>query len=224
MTTAELHAHVHDEAGTTVIELAGDVDRNAEAALDEAYSQAGSAPSIVLDFSGVAYINSTGIAVIVGLLARARANGQAVERARADGALPPDLRDHQARGLHDHPRREGSGMTQTLSTSVRRVGNVAILDIEGEITATSEEALGEAYAEGADGGTRAVVLNFSRLEYMNSGGIGLLVTLLVRANRAKQQLLAFGLTDHYRQIFELTRLDEAIGIYDDEAAAVAAAG
>jgi anti-sigma B factor antagonist len=50
------------------------------------------------------------------------------------------------------------------------------------------------------------------------------VTLLVRANRAKQRLLAFGLTDHYRQIFELTRLDEAIGIYDDEAAAVAAAG
>jgi anti-sigma B factor antagonist len=114
-------------------------------------------------------------------------------------------------------------MTQTLSTNVRRVGNVAILDIEGEITATSEEALGEAYAEGADGGTRAVVLNFTGLEYMNSGGIGLLVTLLVRANRAKQKLLAFGLTDHYRQIFELTRLDEVISIFETEAEALAAA-
>ena len=72
--------------------------------------------------------------------------------------------------------------------------------------------------------TRAVVLNFSGLEYMNSGGIGLLVTLLVRANRAKQQLLAYGLNEHYRQIFELTRLDEAIGIYDTEAEALAAAG
>ena len=68
------------------------------------------------------------------------------------------------------------------------------------------------------------ILNFTGLEYMNSGGIGLLVTLLVRANRAKQKLLAFGLTEHYRQIFELTRLDEAIGIYDTEAEAVAAAG
>ena len=58
---------------------------------------------------------------------------------------------------------------------------------------------------------------------MNSGGIGLLVTLLVRANRQKQKLLAFGLTDHYKQIFELTRLDEAIAIYVDEATAVAAA-
>jgi len=116
-------------------------------------------------------------------------------------------------------------MTETPSTTVRRVsGAVAILDIQGDITSASEDALGEAYAQGAEGGTRAVVLNFSGLEYMNSGGIGLLVTLLVRANRAKQKLLAFGLTEHYRQIFSLTRLDEAIGIYETEAEAVAAAG
>ena len=88
MATAELRAHVHDEAGTAVIELSGDVDRNAEAALDDAYSRAGSARSIVLDFSGVAYINSTGIAVIVGLLARARTNGQTLS----------------ARGLTEHYR------------------------------------------------------------------------------------------------------------------------
>ena len=116
-------------------------------------------------------------------------------------------------------------MTQgTLSMEVRRIdGAVAVLDIQGEITAASEEALGDAYAEAAENGTKAVVLNFTRLEYMNSGGIGLLVTLLVRANRAKQKLFAYGLTEHYRQIFELTRLDEAIGIYDTEEDAVAAA-
>jgi len=116
-------------------------------------------------------------------------------------------------------------MTQgTLSMAVRRIDDaVAVLDIQGEITAASEEALGEAYAEAAEGATRAVILNFGGLEYMNSGGIGLLVTLLVRANRAKQKLLAFGLSEHYRQIFELTRLDEAIGIYTAEADAVAAA-
>jgi anti-sigma B factor antagonist len=59
---------------------------------------------------------------------------------------------------------------------------------------------------------------------MNSSGIGLLVTLLVRANRQRQELFAFGLTDHYRQIFELTRLDEAVGIHDTEGDALAAAG
>ena len=68
------------------------------------------------------------------------------------------------------------------------------------------------------------MLNFSELSYMNSGGIGLLVTLLVRANRRSQQLMAFGLSDHYRQIFELTRLDEAVGIHDTEQAALGAVG
>ena len=59
---------------------------------------------------------------------------------------------------------------------------------------------------------------------MNSGGIGLLVTLLVRAQRQHQRVLAYGLSDHYRQIFELTRLDEAVGIHDSEADALAEAG
>src|SRR4029078_13142185 len=103
-------------------------------------------------------------------------------------------------------------VTETLSTTVRRIdGGVAILDIRGDITSASEDALGEAYAEAAEGATHAVALNFTGLEYMNSGGIGLLVTLLVRANRAKQNLLAYGLTEHYPQVLQLTRLDEAIG-------------
>jgi hypothetical protein len=52
------------------------------------------------------------------------------------------------------------------------------------------------------------------------GGIGMLVTLLVRANRQHQALAAYGLSEHYREIFELTRLDEAITIYDNEESAL----
>jgi anti-sigma B factor antagonist len=100
---------------------------------------------------------------------------------------------------------------------------VRVIDIKGEITAFAEKEITEAHEE-AGRGAKAVVLNFEGLEYMNSSGIGLLVTTLIRAQRAGHALLAYGLSDHYRQIFSLTRLDEAIGIYDDEAAAVAAAG
>jgi anti-sigma B factor antagonist len=111
----------------------------------------------------------------------------------------------------------------TLNLDVREAGNEArIVDVRGDITAASEDALMDAFARAGGDGVRAVVLNFSELEYMNSGGIGLLVTLLVRANRTKQKLLAFGLNEHYTQIFELTRLDEAIGIYGSEADALAA--
>lgn len=109
----------------------------------------------------------------------------------------------------------------TSGFSVRETDpGVTVIDVRGDITPASEQALMGAYGE--TNGASAVVMNFSDLDYMNSGGIGLLVTLLVRAQRQKQQLLAFGLSDHYRQIFELTRLDDVISIHPDEAAALSA--
>ena len=109
-----------------------------------------------------------------------------------------------------------------IAMTVRRATDEAsIIDIEGEMTSFCENVLMDAYTEAATGDIRAIVLNFGGLEYMNSGGIGLLVTLLIRANRHGQRLVAFGLSEHYRHIFGLTRLDEAIGIFDDEAAALA---
>ena len=109
-----------------------------------------------------------------------------------------------------------------LTLDVREVSDgIRVIDITGEITAFSEKEIAEAHGKAGDG-ARAVILNFDGLEYMNSGGIGLLVTTLIRAQRSGHKLMAFGLSDHYRQIFSLTRLDEAIGIYDDEPAAVAA--
>ena len=111
-----------------------------------------------------------------------------------------------------------------MSTTVDVVAaaDAAILRIHGDVTGDSERALMDAYAA-ANPGVRAIVLDFADLEYMNSGGIGLLVTLLVRAQRAGQRLYAIGLSEHYRQILALTRLDEAIEVHDDERAALAAA-
>jgi len=102
-------------------------------------------------------------------------------------------------------------------------GPASILRIEGDITSASEPDLMAAYALAAANGSSAVILDFGKLEYMNSGGIGLLVTLLVRAQRTGGRLIATGLSDHYREIFSLTRLDEAIEIHDDDATAVTAA-
>jgi anti-anti-sigma factor len=97
-----------------------------------------------------------------------------------------------------------------------------VVAIFGDVTGGSEPALMEAFGKAVDRGARTIVLDFAGLEYMNSGGIGLLVTLLVRSKRQGQRLLAVGLSDHYREIFSLIRLDEAIGIHDDATAAVAA--
>jgi anti-sigma B factor antagonist len=112
-------------------------------------------------------------------------------------------------------------MSET-TIDIRQEGSVAILAVHGEVTAASEHALMDAYATASAGDARAILLDFSDLEYMNSGGIGLLVTLLIRVQRAGQRLMAVGLDAHYRQILSLTRLDEAIAIHDSEAAALAA--
>lgn len=104
---------------------------------------------------------------------------------------------------------------------VRRAGDTtAIIAVRGELTGATEPALMEAYNRASDAMTRTVVFDFSGLEYMNSTGIGLLVTLLVRAQRQRQRLMAFGLSEHYREILSLTRLDEAIGVVDSEAEAL----
>lgn len=116
-------------------------------------------------------------------------------------------------------------MAQTnVSMAARRLNDqVSVLDIQGEVNGFAEAMLMDAYNQANNPPTCVILLNFTDLAYMNSSGIGLLVTLLIRANRQKQRLIAYGLSDHYRQIFELTRLNEAIQIYPDEQQAFAAA-
>jgi anti-sigma B factor antagonist len=113
--------------------------------------------------------------------------------------------------------------TINLTTDVRKINNgISVIDFEGEVNGFAENMLMDAYMRASEGETQVIILNFEKLEYLNSSGIGLLVTVLIRAQRKKQRLLACGLSEHYREIFKLTRLDEAIGIYDKESEAIAA--
>jgi anti-sigma B factor antagonist len=116
-------------------------------------------------------------------------------------------------------------MTSAKATmNVRQVNEqVSIIDIQGEVTASAEEELMLAYDRASTENTCVLVLNFEGLDYMNSSGIGLIVTLLIRSQRQQQRLIAFGLSDHYQHIFELTRLNEAINMYPNEQEALAAA-
>jgi anti-sigma B factor antagonist len=111
-----------------------------------------------------------------------------------------------------------------VKMNVRKASDkTRIIDVEGELTAFAENVLMDAYSQASDGHVRAMILNFENLEYMNSSGIGLLVTLLIRINREKQRLLTYGLSDHYKNIFQITRLDDAIAVHDSEEEAVRAA-
>ena len=136
------------------------------------------------------------------------------------GSLHALRGEYEGVRLLSRERREGMPQAQ-VKMDVRKVSdNVSVIDVKGELTAFAEGVLMDAYKQASDGRVRALVLNFEGLEYMNSSGIGLLVTLLIRVNREKQRLLTYGLSEHYRNIFQITRLDDAIGIYDSEEEAV----
>ena len=110
----------------------------------------------------------------------------------------------------------------TIVTFRSLAAGAAEIAISGDVTSGSEAPLVDAYTKASANGAHLIILDFSGLDYMNSGGIGLLVTLLVKVQRAGQRLMAAGLSDHYRQILALTRLDEAIAIHPTVADALRA--
>ncbi|HLZ58586.1 MAG TPA: STAS domain-containing protein [Ktedonosporobacter sp.] len=113
---------------------------------------------------------------------------------------------------------------ENMKMFVRQVDpKVSIIDIQGDLSAAAENALMDAYSQASTKTTHVIILNCTGLAYMNSSGIGLLVTLLVRMNRQKQHLFCYGLSEHYQHIFTLTRLNDVIKVYNSESEAVAAA-
>jgi anti-anti-sigma factor len=111
-------------------------------------------------------------------------------------------------------------MTDRFEASVRRTDGVGVIDLAGELDGGAADVLAAAYAAASDG-TERVLLNFAATSYMNSTGIALVVELLARARAEHRAIHACGLSEHYRHIFEITRLSDFVTIHPDEATAVA---
>ncbi len=100
-----------------------------------------------------------------------------------------------------------------LAVAVRRAEDVPVLELVGDVDANAEAALQAAWDEAAPG-ARSVILDFSRTIYINSTGIALIVQLLANARARGIELTARGLSEHYRTIFEITRLADFMRITD----------
>src|SRR5512143_1561817 len=107
-----------------------------------------------------------------------------------------------------------------LEAQVRQQNGLAIIDLHGEINAGAEEALNRAYSQATAGSAGNVLLNFAGVDYINSTGIALIVGLLAQARKAGRRLLTSGLSEHYVEIFKITRLADFMTIYPDEATAL----
>jgi anti-anti-sigma factor len=110
-----------------------------------------------------------------------------------------------------------------LEVEVRPTQSGVVLDLRGEINGFAQEALEAAYAEAETNNPEAILLNFEGVDYINSTGIALIVGLLAKARASKRRLLAYGLSDHYVEIFNITRLSDFLSVLPDEESAVAEA-
>ena len=111
-----------------------------------------------------------------------------------------------------------------FEASVRQGTGMAVIDLAGSIDRGAAPARDAAYAGCAETGAATVALDFTHVEYINSTGIALLVSLLAKARQDARPVVAWGLTDHYREIFEITRLADFLEVVADEQAARAAIG
>ena len=111
--------------------------------------------------------------------------------------------------------------SQPLQATTRLNNGVAVIVLTGDIDGSQEATLQAAYAEAAQHGAGPMLLNFGGVGYINSTGIALIVGLLARARKAKRRLLVFGLSPHYQEIFQITRLADFMTVFQDETSALA---
>lgn len=110
-----------------------------------------------------------------------------------------------------------------FEAAVRYLGDATIIDMRGAINAFAEQALNRAYGDAQRDEPSCVMLNFTDVDYINSTGIALIVGLLAQARMNHIKLVTFGLSDHYLEIFNITRLADFMTIVPDETLALAEA-
>jgi anti-anti-sigma factor len=109
---------------------------------------------------------------------------------------------------------------ESTPVAVRRRDGVALIDLAGDVNNAAAGALDDAWEEATREHPEAVVLNFQDAGYINSSGIALIVGVLAKGRASGVEVRAFGLTPHYREIFEITRLADFLAITHDEDSAV----
>ncbi|MDP9352185.1 MAG: STAS domain-containing protein [Chloroflexota bacterium] len=107
-----------------------------------------------------------------------------------------------------------------LEVRVRQQPRVAIVDLQGEINSFGEAALQQAYADAEAWQPEVILLNFEDVDYINSTGIALIVSMLAKARASHRRLLVCGLSEHYVELFQITRLADYMSIFPSEAEAL----
>jgi anti-sigma B factor antagonist len=104
----------------------------------------------------------------------------------------------------------------TCDAEVSQLAGGAVISLSGDVDGTAAEVLTSAYDRAVTGGDPAsIVLDFAGVGYINSTGIALIVSVLAKARSQSRKVVASGLSAHYREIFDITRLSDFIELFPD---------
>jgi anti-sigma B factor antagonist len=112
-------------------------------------------------------------------------------------------------------------MVSPTKAKVEQSGDLAVMRFEGDITSASEDAVLGHYRS-LPSGVSKILLDFSKVPYLNSSGIALVIQLLMAASKVPQKVICFGLSAHFVKVFTMLGLAKYTTLVVDEAAARAA--
>ncbi|MFZ0015359.1 MAG: STAS domain-containing protein [Acidimicrobiia bacterium] len=102
--------------------------------------------------------------------------------------------------------------------SVRSNAKGSVIALSGTVNRAAKDGMEAAYEEAA-AQPGEILLDFEEVDYINSTGIAVIVGVLAMARAQERVVGAYGLSDHYKEVFEITRLADFMHIYEDAAAA-----
>lgn len=113
-------------------------------------------------------------------------------------------------------------MGDEITVTVRKLREASVLDLKGDVTSFSEQAIKTAWEEAVSAGARKLILNFEQVNYMNSAGIAILIDLVAEARKSERRIALVWQNDHFRKILKMVGLTRYLVIYPSETDALAA--
>lgn len=101
-----------------------------------------------------------------------------------------------------------------MSFSVSREGEVTVVDVTGQLIVGNRQELRQTVLDELRGGARRFLIDFTTTAYIDSSGLGVLVSLSKKIREAGGELRLSNLSEDLRTLFELTKLDTLFRIVD----------
>jgi anti-anti-sigma regulatory factor len=99
---------------------------------------------------------------------------------------------------------------------------VAVLRFEGDIASTSKDSVLGTYQGLPKESSKLILLDFTKVHYINSSGIAIVIELLLEAANSMQKISAFGLSPHFNKVFTMVGITKYAGLFPDQSEALAA--